>query len=96
MFIDSDTTLENSTKEDNSLTHFSSFAISAKDGSTRWHHLPGDFGEVDTSVKVTFIFKMFKRRKLNWFNIFTLHESTALFYCCSSLEDDIRIVCLFS
>jgi hypothetical protein len=54
LFIDSDTTLENSTKEDNSLTHFSSFAISAKDGSTRWHHLPGDFGEVDTSVKVTF------------------------------------------
>jgi hypothetical protein len=34
---------------------------------------------------------MFKRRKLNWFNIFTLHESTALFYCCSSLEDDRKL-----
>lgn len=52
LYFYSDTTLENATKEDNSLTHFSSFAISAKDGSTRWHHLPGDFGEIDTSVKV--------------------------------------------
>ncbi|XP_063439714.1 uncharacterized protein LOC134721003 isoform X1 [Mytilus trossulus] len=49
--VSNGTTLENATKEDNSLTHFSSFAISAKDGSTRWHHLPGDFGEIDTSVK---------------------------------------------
>jgi hypothetical protein len=58
LFIDSDTTLENSTKEDNSLTHFSSFAISAKDGSTRWHHLPGDFGEVDTCYSVQSVQKL--------------------------------------
>lgn len=49
--VKNETTEVNATKEDNSLTHFSSFAISAKDGSTRWHHLPGDFGEIDTSVK---------------------------------------------
>ncbi|KAJ8302911.1 hypothetical protein KUTeg_019307, partial [Tegillarca granosa] len=39
------------TEEDNILTHFSSFALNAQDGTVRWHHLPGDFGEVVTNVK---------------------------------------------
>ena len=25
------------------LNHFSSFALAGQDGTTRWHHLPGDF-----------------------------------------------------
>ncbi|KAK3086371.1 hypothetical protein FSP39_017480 [Pinctada imbricata] len=41
----------NHTTEDNTLTHFSSFALSAKDGSIRWHHLPGDFGEIAPDIK---------------------------------------------
>lgn len=41
---------ENST-DDNRLTHFSSFAVSALDGMSRWHHLPGDFGEIATNIK---------------------------------------------
>ncbi|XP_061189984.1 uncharacterized protein LOC133197792 isoform X2 [Saccostrea echinata] len=41
---------KNST-EDNTLTHFSSFAVSALDGTVRWHHLPGDFGEIATNIK---------------------------------------------
>ncbi|XP_033625650.1 uncharacterized protein LOC117288891 [Asterias rubens] len=27
------------------VNHFSTFALSGHDGSIRWHHLPGDFGE---------------------------------------------------
>lgn len=44
---------ENST-DDNRLTHFSSFAVSAFDGTSRWHHLPGDFGEIATNIKVCY------------------------------------------
>ncbi|XP_045193457.2 uncharacterized protein LOC123549425 [Mercenaria mercenaria] len=36
------------TVEENTFTHFSTFALSAKDGTTRWHHLPGEFGEQET------------------------------------------------
>lgn len=34
--------------EEDTYTHFSTFALSAKDGTTRWHHLPGEFGEQET------------------------------------------------
>ncbi|XP_021352758.1 uncharacterized protein LOC110449917 isoform X1 [Mizuhopecten yessoensis] len=39
------------TTEDNTLTHFSSFALNGIDGTLRWHHLPGDFGEPVADVK---------------------------------------------
>ncbi|XP_062582236.1 uncharacterized protein LOC134244004 isoform X2 [Saccostrea cucullata] len=42
---------QSNSTEDNTLTHFSSFAVSALDGTVRWHHLPGDFGEIATNVK---------------------------------------------
>ncbi|CAH1779441.1 unnamed protein product [Owenia fusiformis] len=31
--------------EEDSYTHFSTYALSGSDGSIRWHHLPGDFDE---------------------------------------------------
>lgn len=34
--------------EEETYTHFSTFALSARDGTTRWHHLPGEFGEKET------------------------------------------------
>jgi hypothetical protein len=40
------------TVEEDTFTHFSTFALSAKDGSTRWHHLPGEFGEQETKKEV--------------------------------------------
>ena len=33
------------TTEEVKLTHFSTFALNGKDGSVRWHHLPGEFEE---------------------------------------------------
>jgi hypothetical protein len=38
--------------EDHSLTHFSTFALSGTNGTVRWHHLPGEFGEQQTLDKV--------------------------------------------
>lgn len=43
----SDTHTEH-TIEENKFTHFSTMAHSAKDGTIRWHHLPGEFGEQET------------------------------------------------
>lgn len=34
------------------LSHFSSFALSGDTGVIRWHHLPGDFKEDSTPVKI--------------------------------------------
>ncbi|XP_052819097.1 uncharacterized protein LOC128244968 [Mya arenaria] len=36
------------TVEETTYTHFSTFALAGRDGSTRWHHLPGEFGEQET------------------------------------------------
>ena len=30
---------------DDVMTHFTSFALNARTGDIRWHHLPGDFEE---------------------------------------------------
>lgn len=38
-------------EEQESLTHFSTFAVSAFNGTMRWHHLPGDFGEQKHEIK---------------------------------------------
>lgn len=40
------------TVEENTYTHFSTIALAARDGSTRWHHLPGEFGEEETKKEV--------------------------------------------
>ncbi|KAH3774066.1 uncharacterized protein LOC127845785 [Dreissena polymorpha] len=34
--------------DENTYTHFSTFALAGRDGTTRWHHLPGEFGEEET------------------------------------------------
>ena len=39
-------------EEEENLTHFSTFALSAANGTVRWHHLPGDFGEQTHNIKV--------------------------------------------
>ena len=52
-FSESETTSATTEEEDTTLTHFSSFALNAKDGAVRWHHLPGDFGEPASPVKVS-------------------------------------------
>lgn len=39
------------TVEEDTYTHFSTFALSARDGTTRWHHLPGEFGEKETKIE---------------------------------------------
>ncbi|PVD21232.1 hypothetical protein C0Q70_19403 [Pomacea canaliculata] len=38
-------------EEVETLTHFSTFALSASSGTIRWHHLPGDFGEQTHNTK---------------------------------------------
>ena len=39
-------------EEQESLTHFSTFALAANNGSVIWHHLPGDFGQQKHEIKV--------------------------------------------
>ena len=39
-------------EEVENLTHFSTFALSATNGTVRWHHLPGDFGQQTHNIKV--------------------------------------------
>ncbi|XP_076449681.1 uncharacterized protein LOC143286041 [Babylonia areolata] len=38
-------------EEGENLTHFSTFALSATNGTVRWHHLPGDFGEQTHNIQ---------------------------------------------
>lgn len=38
-------------EEVENLTHFSTFALSGTNGTIRWHHLPGDFGEQTHNIK---------------------------------------------
>ncbi|KAL8574521.1 hypothetical protein ACOMHN_005898 [Nucella lapillus] len=45
------TVLQPVVEEGENLTHFSTFALSATNGTVRWHHLPGDFGEQTHSIK---------------------------------------------
>jgi len=53
-FISNTTESEHSehTVEENTYTHFSTIALAARDGTTRWHHLPGEFGEEETKKEV--------------------------------------------
>lgn len=44
-------------EEVETLTHFSTFALSASSGTIRWHHLPGDFGEQTHNTKARAFFK---------------------------------------
>ncbi|XP_074644926.1 uncharacterized protein LOC141901523 [Tubulanus polymorphus] len=37
--------------DDDSLTHFTTFALSATDGTVRWHHLPADFKQTQSFEK---------------------------------------------
>ena len=39
-------------EEVENLTHFSTYALSATNGTVRWHHLPGDFGQLTHNIKV--------------------------------------------
>ncbi|ESO98334.1 hypothetical protein LOTGIDRAFT_159137 [Lottia gigantea] len=41
----------NHTVENDELSHFSTFALSGSNGTIRWHHLPGDFGEEKQDIK---------------------------------------------
>ncbi|KAL5021733.1 hypothetical protein ScPMuIL_000888 [Solemya velum] len=43
----------NNTTEEDEIKHFSTFALSGRNGSVRWHHLPGDFGESSSITKNT-------------------------------------------
>ncbi|KAK3589323.1 hypothetical protein CHS0354_026981 [Potamilus streckersoni] len=36
---------KSNTAEESNMTHFSTFALNAMDGTVRWHHLPGEFEE---------------------------------------------------
>lgn len=38
-------------EEVENLTHFSTFALSSANGTIRWHHLPGDFGEQQHNIQ---------------------------------------------
>ncbi|XP_046553197.1 uncharacterized protein LOC124262710 isoform X1 [Haliotis rubra] len=43
--------LRNHTEESLDRGHFSTFAVSGRNGSLRWSHLPGDFGEQPQDIK---------------------------------------------
>ncbi|XP_050397278.1 uncharacterized protein LOC126815602 [Patella vulgata] len=49
--VHSDGEHANHTTESESLSHFSTFALSGLNGSVRWHHLPGDFGEEKQDIE---------------------------------------------
>nr|KAG5707471.1 hypothetical protein BaRGS_011975 [Batillaria attramentaria] len=38
-------------EEVENLTHFSTFALSVTNGTIRWHHMPGDFGEQKHNIQ---------------------------------------------
>ncbi|XP_002735115.1 uncharacterized protein LOC100378520 [Saccoglossus kowalevskii] len=47
-------------EKDTHVNHFSTYALSGKDGSIRWHHLPGDFKEHTNKDDALFSARHFK------------------------------------